>query len=227
MSKELASQRFWEFYLVRYLSGTIFAVIIIFYLAVNYENPINTAFTHNDKTSFPVVEKVRTTIFNSTEIIEAKEKALIDKQVIKDNSSNNIYHVTHEDLTFEGMIFLFAIGSLYMYISSIPIYFLHIFRGLAYFIFPKSRKSAGLYKFYNASNNSRKELENDYVNSYKHMREHGNAFGIMIMEIFFACYLIIFSFSIISLVIWLSFGFLGWFLGQYLEYQMVVNHKSN
>lgn len=61
----------------------------------------------------------------------------------------------------------------------------------------------------------------EYVTSYQHTRENGNAFGIIIAEILFAWLLIIFNFSICLIIIWLLFGFLGWFIGICFEFKMV------
>lgn len=36
--------RFWEFYLVRYLAGTIFGILVIFYLFVNFNTQILNAY---------------------------------------------------------------------------------------------------------------------------------------------------------------------------------------
>lgn len=57
----------------------------------------------------------------------------------------------------------------------------------------------------------------DYVESYKHLREHGNAFGIIVCEILFAAWLIKWEFSFWAIVYWCLIGFFPWVLGTYLE----------
>jgi hypothetical protein len=66
-----------------------------------------------------------------------------------------------------------------------------------------------------------REFSPEYITSYQHVRENGNAFGIIITEIIFAWLLITFNFSIWLIIIWLLFGFFGWFLGIYFEFKMV------
>lgn len=76
------------------------------------------------------------------------------------------------------------------------------------------------------SNKARATLnEPGFVSSYKQMREHGNAFGIILMEMIFASLLVISDFSITFFVIWTVFGFVGWFLGQRLEAIMIEKYR--
>ncbi len=61
---------------------------------------------------------------------------------------------------------------------------------------------------------------NTYVESYKHLREHGNAFFIVILEIILGLMLYQIKtpeLMIICLLIWIFPGALIWFFGNYLE----------
>ncbi len=69
---------------------------------------------------------------------------------------------------------------------------------------------------------SRKE----YVESYRHLREHGNAFGIIVCELFFLIWLIKWEFSAWAIFYWCALGFTMWFLGTFLE-TSVVNHEGD
>lgn len=59
-----------------------------------------------------------------------------------------------------------------------------------------------------------------YVESYKHLREHGNAFFIVILEIILGLFLYHIEtteLTIMCIVIWITPGALIWFFGNYLE----------
>ncbi|MCR8630711.1 hypothetical protein [Paenibacillus radicis (ex Xue et al. 2023)] len=69
-----------------------------------------------------------------------------------------------------------------------------------------------------ANNNEKTQDENrEYIESYRHLREHGNAFGIIVCEIVFAYWLIIWDFSYWAIVYWCLLGSTSWILGTYLE----------
>ena len=110
---------------------------------------------------------------------------------------------------------------------SIPIYFLHITRSCGVF--------SGIFEFLKASTKKRDRVENnkdwdfspEYVISYKHMREHGNAFGIILMELLLAWLLVLSNFSIFFFISWLFLGFSGWFLGIYLEFKMIDKNYAS
>lgn len=221
--------RWWESYLVRYLVGNIFAVVVLFYLFINYDKEIGKQFCNNDKnTTFCYdIENNNTTfskevfgfIFQSSQSINSTNP-IIQKDIIIDDEFQN-HSIQTTDISFVALIIMGLLGFMYMYIASIPIYFIHILRGVL----------DNPFEFYKKSSRARDEIKNNknicfrgitptYIESYKHMREHGNAHGIVLMELLFAWFLILCNFSIFALVFWLLFGFFGWFLGIYLEKKM-------
>ncbi|MBE3650927.1 hypothetical protein [Paenibacillus polymyxa] len=110
------------------------------------------------------------------------------------------------------------LGLAYCYIASGPILLLHAVRG---WVFKTDR---GIYKYYNqlAEHRAKREKNDaikEYVESYKHLREHGNAFFIVLMEIILGVLLFWFpKIIIISVIgIWVVAGALVWFIGTYLE----------
>jgi hypothetical protein len=221
--------RWWENYLVRYLVGNIFAVIVLFYLFINYDNKIGKQFCGYDKnTTFcNKIENNNTTfskevfgfIFQNSKEINSTNPIIQKDMILGNNFQNHSIQTT--DISFVALIIMGLLGFMYMYIASIPIYFIHIIRG-----------GFNTFEFYKKSTSIRDKIEKkdyicnqnltpEYIKSYKHMREHGNAHGVVLMELLFAWFLIQCNFSIFALVFWLLFGFFGWFLGIYLEKKML------
>jgi len=218
----------WESYLVRYLVGNIVAVIVLFYLFINYDNEIGKQFCkYDNNTNFcNQIENNKTTfstevfgfIFQNTKEINTTTPIHLNKEMILPEKLK----INTTDISFVALIIMGLLGFAYMYIASIPIYFIHIIRG----------GLGNSFEFYKKSSEIRDKIEKkdyicnqnltpEYIKSYKHMREHGNAHGIILMEILFAGFIIQCNFSIFALVFWLLFGFFGWFLGIYLEMEMV------
>ena len=75
----------------------------------------------------------------------------------------------------------------------------------------------------NRSKERKTEKRDDYVNSYKHLREHGNAFLILLMEFSLGFVLINAKTSneIIALItLWILPGSIVWLIGTYLEFNL-------
>ncbi|WIM38498.1 hypothetical protein PO903_17865 [Paenibacillus sp. PK4536] len=73
---------------------------------------------------------------------------------------------------------------------------------------------------------SEKLPKEEFIESYKHLREHGNAFGIIICEILFAFWLVFWEFSFWAVFYWSLIGFSSWILGTYLEVKIVSEYKK-
>ncbi|WP_338555232.1 hypothetical protein [Paenibacillus sp. KS-LC4] len=323
----MGGNRFWEFYLIRYLLGTIFGIVILFFLVINFNDQITAAFMRNpDALLEKFDDKAKKNKAqgyldegNTLELV----KLLEDKYKIRGSLNNLLFQTTYElksedvyfyldqlgiplpldkdknaklELTQTGFPILAAIiiavsGFLYMYFSSMIILVLH---GLRYMFFgvwfkkeertfmvifwiffalfllvtvwiysintisnihffsaliilslfimlfislrPINKFYERLSKFRKSEGNQRikKEISisktskyiknqdlttevSDYIEAYKHLREHGNAFGIIVCEIVFATWLILWQFSIWAVFYWCLAGFLTWILGSYLE----------
>jgi len=220
--------RWWESYLVRYLVGNIFAVLVLFYLFINYDKQIGNSFCeYSNNTNFcKEIENNRTTfstqvfgfIFQKTKEINSTNPIIEEKIILSKKFQNHNIETT--DISFVALIIMGLLGFMYMYIASIPIYFIHILRGGLGNTFEFYKKSS-MTRDKIKENKTCKNITPTYIESYKHMREHGNAHGIVLMELLFAWFLIQCNFSIFALVFWLMFGFFGWFLGIYLEMKMI------
>jgi hypothetical protein len=237
------NNRWWEFYVARYLAGNMFAVLVLFYLVAFYGSDIQHSLCQLRgyiplcKDNF--TDKVFGFIFQTTREIEPinSDIAVIDSSFILNKNTKIII----TEINFANIFILGVFGFLYMYISSIPTYFFHVMRGffgniirwICRMIFSSdniSKISFSNSEFLKKSTLKRDEIKKErydrefspeYITSYQHVRENGNAFGIIITEIIFAWLLIISNFSLYLIVIWLSFGFFGWFLGIYFEFKMV------
>ncbi|NQX66677.1 hypothetical protein HQN90_11115 [Paenibacillus alba] len=358
----MRGNRFWEFYLVRYLLGTIFGVVVLFYLVINYNNQITASFFESEIPS--KIEKIECKDKQiSGDKLECKEKEkqkaeellnagdslgavrmLPDEEKISAKIASLLYETTYDlgkkdvidilktlsstdqnsskniaeniQLKQTGFpilatIVLVVSGFLYMYFSSMVILVLHGIRSvlfhkffdkikisqqkfivlilgvlvvLIFMYFIRSSNNdiprhcvsiiltllvfgsmkvnyLSVLKFYNdlslfrsktshkqstieikeislkgfkqttsyaessndPSSETGQEERKEYIESYKHLREHGNAFGIIICELIFAAWLIFWNFSYWSIFYWCLIGFSSWILGTYLEYGGVIS----
>lgn len=259
------NNRFWEFYLVRYLSGSIFGVIILCYLVWNYDDKITDVFLSKNaqlqghtvhslinEVLFNTNTKVTTTEGTTIKINNNAEIEIESISNANNLSTSNTFTVSKTELTVLSAIILGISGFLFMYLSSMLILVLHALRNPIFQLLNKLRKPPvtcfksllhNIYEFYNrltytrtlGSEASLNDVSNlpkknayikEYVESYRHLREHGNAFGIIASEICFASWLILFNFSIFSILLWCMLGFGAWILGVALEIKLTRNHNN-
>ena len=151
--------RWWEYYLARYIAANIFAVLVLFYLVAFKGDEIKTSLC-GDKTTPSICAKknfsgeVFSFIFITTKEVKANKEAWVIKDTKNENDiaiydvgsikdakndiaiyeSGFILHKGSEinvtELNFANIFVLGVFGFLYMYVSSLPIYFLHITRGV-------------------------------------------------------------------------------------------------
>lgn len=72
-----STQRFWEFYLVRYLSGAVFGILVVIFLSATYSENINSALSNPNvpnKDNSLTVENIYKTIFESKETVICTKK---------------------------------------------------------------------------------------------------------------------------------------------------------
>lgn len=191
-----------EHYLLRYLSGSIFGVLILIYLAVNYDQQISKSFFDSNQT---VVVK------NTKEFLFDNEKSYENSKIEKEISKTSL----------TSIIMIFILALLYMYASSMLLLLLHTFRWVFYKDNGKYFQLTKYYKDLSKQRASDLTSNHEFIDSYRKLRENGNAFGILLSEIFFASFLIHTNFSIYWLSLWFSFGMLSWFVATYLEFRLV------
>ncbi|MFH5183074.1 hypothetical protein ACHHV8_10845 [Paenibacillus sp. TAB 01] len=251
------NSRFWEFYLVRYLAGTIFGILVLWYLFLNHGPEISKSFYNGNLDNY-LPKQIYGMLFETTYTLEnlninidgndidLRDKIVFDGYNLGTRNSDGVVTFKQDGLTVLTSVILAIAGFLYMYISSM---FILVYHSLRIIIF-RGEKSKGIYKFYRslsqlrARGNFKKTIKTDmgllkksekisyneikeFVESYRHLREHGNAFFILLSEILFAAWLILFDFHLSGLIIWFSIGTIAWFIGTYLEIKFVEDTSSS
>ncbi|MGG0888137.1 hypothetical protein, partial [Brevibacillus parabrevis] len=292
MEGSMGGTRFWEFYLVRYLLGTIFGIVILFYLVINYDGLITKAFypkpdflcAECDVAGCQSIKKdIESLLFSTTYGLKAGDANDILKVLGSSYSiepQSRYIEIKETGFPILAAIILAVSGFLFMYFSSMLILILHGLRAMLFFRLQTDKRTPGLTflsvwqamlivsliitlgvankswpdlkhfftvlslitfymfvalsgpfirEFYKAlslsrtkkswrhSNETEHTERTDYTESYKHLREHGNAFGIIVCEIIFAMWLVYWDFSYWAIFYWCCAGFLSWFLGSYIE----------
>lgn len=172
--------RFWDYYLVRYLAPTALGMLIIFYIINDNKFLLNTSYCQYHE----ILLQFRKTRFDIFSLI--------------------IWGI---------------FGFLYMYISSSFILFLHAIR-----LFPFIKN----FNFFStvlllAKKRVKNEKNKDFVETYRHLREHGNAFGIMFFEIMLLLVWSSFGYSILLIIFLFLLGFSSWCIATYLEIKFITN----
>ncbi|PWV99454.1 hypothetical protein DFQ01_11430 [Paenibacillus cellulosilyticus] len=291
----MKGSRFWEFYLVRYLLGTIFGVIILFFLVINYNKELTNRFFFHVDHPQSIMEHIESLLYDTTYSINKSDANIIAKLFNEKSEGfipdltvkNDVVQVKQSGFPILAAIIIAISGFLYMYFSSMIILVIH---GLRFVVFERLRliiltvkKQKALQSYslskcviifllgafililisklisssipdmlfnhifsimllislwvisfkrgsyikasyegissFRASSKDNKfgEAREQYIESYRHLREHGNAFGIIACEILFAFWLIKWDFSFWAIFYWSLFGFTAWILGTYLE----------
>ena len=74
------------------------------------------------------------------------------------------------------------------------------------------------------SDTKEKSLQTEYITSYRHLREHGNAMGIIVLEVILASALAnlpSINSAVVVLVLWILPGVFAWIIGTVLEFNFV------
>lgn len=129
-------------------------------------------------------------------------------------------------------VMLLVLGFAYCYIASAPILLLHALRGMfsgrwrcsriaAFYRRLASARSRG-----SSDSSGNKNKVSEYVESYRHLREHGNAFLIILLEIVLALLIswVYCEFGqagvVVLLLVWVSLGASCWGLATCLEFHI-------
>lgn len=246
--------RFWEFYLVRYLAGTIFGVLMLYYLSINYSTEIVQSFFSAKAPD--VVKEYFYGLFYHTDYDLKFSNNNLNQVISEYIRSDDSISVQKDSLSVLTAIILAVLGFLYMYISSMFVLVMHTLRIFLYRWLADGSKQHGIYSFYlrlsekrmsygetskkysnkvqsgksyNINESETREIKDkhvkDYVESYRHLREHGNAFAIIFSEILFGSWLIVTSFHIGAIALWIGLGTIAWFAGSYLEFKFVYTEE--
>ena len=233
--------RWWEYYAVRYLVGSIVGAVIILYLATDSCSP----FKVPDKDAFEVLKVLKESKFLGVTVLAALGFAFCYIA----SSPILIFHACRVHLRFLTfskqqrkftcrtffaiVVTIFIVAIIYcIYFPSlaripmVAVVTLQIM--LLSFVFFDWFKTIQV--FYDdlakarTSNLKPKVERKDYITSYRHLREHGNAIAIIVLEVVLADALL-HSPSIIPalfiLVIWIIPGAFAWIIGTVLELEFV------
>jgi len=159
--------RWWESYLVRYLVGNIFAVVVLFYLFINYDKEIGKQFCEHGKSttlcneiknnSTTFSKEVFGFIFQNSKEINSTHPIIQKDMIVGNNFQTHSIQTT--DISFVALIIMGLLGFMYMYIASIPIYFIHILRG----------GLGNTFEFYKKSSNIRDKIKNNQNKTFENI----------------------------------------------------------
>lgn len=195
--EDSASQRWWEFYGIRYGMGTVIGAIILFYIFKTNDLLSPLLFLQKDgKLDGTQLTLLAAYGLAYCYIASAPILVLHAGRFIINDGSNKIYAIVIRIILF---IILPAIMAMITYALSVndsgtklicalstfilsSITFLQLI-----FIFNAVRHHKKLYEFYLRLSEKRESATGDITNSYKHLREHGNSFFIVLLELALGC----------------------------------------
>ncbi|WP_415887694.1 hypothetical protein ACMXYO_06365 [Neptuniibacter sp. QD37_6] len=249
-NQQAGNGRWWEFYFVRYFVGTVLGVAVVSFLNFDKDSPLNgkilpnltniteldfahsivlgavgLAFCYISSAPVLVLHALRG-IFSSKYSDSIRYfgqlnygAAQVIICVLIALSLTFLSYVSFDELFPTKGVQLFTVFSISAFMLVI---------GLQVFMYACSLITSkkyvfNYYKVVSSERSKRQEgttIHDEYVESYKHLREHGNAFFILLMELVFT--LILYSVerpehSLFMMLVWVTPACFVWFLGTYLE----------
>lgn len=235
MSENKTDYRWWEFYLVRYLIGTILGTVIVSYIAFHNVNVRESLITNTKADTYYELLKANYWIFlivgfaycylsSAPILVFHALRGYLKSTNGKLNDFTKVFGI----ICFFGTI-LFLILTLccdikasFKWIRWVILFVVILPQAIFLLRFLLDNNVFNFYK--KLTENRRTEKKSDarheYVESYKHLREHGNAFSILITEFVLSFILIELSISeIVSvLIIWVLPASYVWLIGTNLEF---------
>ena len=234
----MKSGNWWEFYFIRYFVGSILGALIVLFLSFHSNSSIS-EITSNLLSienislkeikgehfaaslvigvAFCYISSVPILVFHSLRgYINFREKKKVNNKAFKVISLVAIY----------GIFFWYEYeqsGSIIPYPQFIHAYILFIWFQLVLYSSLIKDRGIGVFDFYkklakDRSNTS--ESRKEYTESYRHLREHGNAFFILFCEVIFGGALFVAKTEgqlITMIFIWILPAIPVWFVGSFLE----------
>lgn len=250
MSTEKNSSRWWEFYAVRYTVGTIVGAIIVYFICSNNEllKPALLGMKPDNLQNTYILLLAAygfcfCYIASGPILVLHTGRFLINESEIK-SSWKRILILLFPPFIIVCLLFLFTeenhiciSGYLAFFLASIALW------GQYYIVIRAAYNRKKIYSFYKKLSQKRMNEESDIVESYKHLREHGNAFMIIVCEMILGILLYIssdlnlvfyketiltnsFSPILIIFILWVYPPASTWAVGTYLEYYF-VKEKDN
>lgn len=236
---ENTNSRWWEFYFVRYFVGTVLGVIIVYVLTVSPESALSAFLVPgvSKEISYPHLLLLGAYGLAYGYISSGPVLVLHATRSVFANKEQSHFTLYFTAIALIGVSVLFAImlssrinmatglvailAYLVLVIQAVPLFFVFL------------NHSEGLARYYQKLSSIRSKETTDpsireYVESYRHLREHGNAFLIVVFEIVLAICLwnlprdaLQVSASAV-VTVWVLPGSIVWFIGTALENNMVL-----
>ncbi len=233
-TKKSSSDRWWEFYFVRYFVGSVIGGAIVFYL----NSKAGSAFTgaiipkvHDVSKldahlvsmlgaiglAFCYIASAPVLVLHATRgaFLTAKTKAFslsLVSAIVLAIALSALAYWRLENLNTQ--IFLAVVLlSLVLCFQLVPLYFALRSEGAA---------THAYYKTLTKARSNPAADAKEYVESYKHLREHGNAFFIVFFEVALGFLLWAAprgNYAILVLFLWIIPAMFVWFVGSILEYR--------
>jgi hypothetical protein len=248
--KEEASARFWEFYALRYSVGAVLGGLILFILVQQNKPIASLVFV---KPGEPI-DLIQVGIFLAAGVVYSY---LASAPILVMHAGRFLISRSRETFRAPSVsMIVYLLVSLFVpiafyFISSmadgLKMWFATVI-GLAalvvigqfFIIFYCQRESAHLFRFYKELALKRSNAKGGIVESYRHLREHGNAFGIVFFQVILALFVFaattFASYSdnfrtqstpevamvlVVVLLFWILPAALVWFIGCLIEQEFV------
>lgn len=239
----------WEFYFVRYFVGTVTGMGLVAFLNFDADSPLQGKILPN-LTDISKLDFAHSIVLGaiglafcyiaSAPILTLHALRGVFTAKWNDPTIKNTYiKVGYAEILTLLVVVGLSLMAVHFFITSFPnknnpslailsLSGVAAIFGLQAFLFIVSLLSEKnyIFEYYKSLATSRAKKKDEtnkhseYIESYKHLREHGNAFFILLMEIIFT--LAIYAIenpahAIIILLLWISPACFVWFLGTYLE----------
>ncbi|MHB8829367.1 MAG: hypothetical protein ACYC6Q_07555 [Syntrophales bacterium] len=221
--------QWWEFYIIRYSMGTIVGAVIVYKLFNN--NP-----ELRDLLLLPRDNKLEYFHFILLAFYGLTYSYIASAPFLVLHASRFAFSYSDEDRLFKpqwyaytliiislllGLAFMFP-NLIDMFRAIIVLLFLAILVPQWILIFYSVKKIDDNFKFYTDLSQKRENSKTDFRESYKHLREHGNSFGILFFEIVLGVILIAIGSEKLAyflgfMFVWILPAIYVWFVGTGLE----------
>ncbi|MFB9868925.1 hypothetical protein [Vreelandella sulfidaeris] len=232
----MESNRWWEFYFIRYFVGSVLGSLVVMALAFHPESSlshvISNLFDFDDASLLKLKSDHFWVIlgFGVAFCYIASAPILVMHVLRAHINFRNNADMSLGAWGLRLIIFLVSVGIVlkihwgdYLRIVFFIGYALVVTFQLALLVPAIFRKFDRVFLFYKKLANDRAKDEKtrkEFVESYRHLREHGNAFLIIFCELILGCALFVsgsLSEAIIVIMIWLGPTLPVWFIGSSLE----------
>ncbi|MBX9564103.1 hypothetical protein Q7I25_10660 [Aeromonas hydrophila] len=234
-------EQWWSFYLVRYAQGTVFGAVIVFFLFSQNQALKPLLFIPNDGNGFGISHLILLGIYglaycyisSAPILVLHAARAFLFKEKRTDKTSKPCKIIILITLAGAAATLIAPIGNeradLYKFFAA-SLYLFIIFMQFSALINIKSNWT-DIINYYNVVTKAR-ECNAEYVESYRHIREHANSFLIIIFQLALAIPIHAFTYNLIGVegiikniyfifLFWVIPPACIWIFGHGLEYQLI------